>query len=107
MRRLEVLEYETRDSFGKTFDEAEALLCEQRPDVLHHHAIVDRVAHLCGFEDRVPRKSDLEVDLDRLRRDLFVAVKPDPGLQAELADENGIQGGRRERILELNSCREF
>jgi hypothetical protein len=61
--------------------------------VLHHHAIVDRVADLSGLENRVSRKSDLEVDLDRLRRDLFVAVKPDPGGQAQLADENGIQGG--------------
>jgi len=33
-----------------------------------------------------------------------VAVKPDPGLQAELADEDGVQGGA---FLGLNSCREF
>ena len=49
-------------------------------------------------------ESDFQIDLDGLRGDFLVAVKPDPGLQAELADEDGVQGGA---FLGLNSCREF
>src|SRR5712691_8343753 len=72
--RFEVLEYETCDSFGKVFDQTKALVCEQRTDLLHDHAIVDLVTHLSGPENRIPRKSDLEVDLDRLRCDHVMAV---------------------------------
>jgi hypothetical protein len=60
--------------------------------VLHYDAVVDGVRDLSRFENRVTRKSDLEVDLDRLRRDLFVAIEPDPRLKAQLTDENGVQG---------------
>src|SRR3989442_14920152 len=105
--RFEVLEYEICDSFGKVFDQAKALLCEQRTDVLHDHAIVDRVAHLSGLENGVPRESDLEVDLDRLWCDLFMAVEPDPCREGELADENSIQRGGCGGGFELNSSREI
>src|SRR2546426_2578311 len=105
--RFEVLEYEICDSFGKVFDQTKALLCEQRTDVLHDHAIVDRVAHLSGLENGVPRESDLEVDLDRLWCDLFMAVEADPCRQAQLAGENGIPGGRRGGGLEFKSCPAF
>ena len=89
-RRLEVLEQEAGDSLGKGLDEAEALFRQEGADVLHYDAVVDGVRDLSRLENRVTRKSDFEVDLDRLRRDLLVAIEPDPRLKAQLTDENGV-----------------
>lgn len=100
-RGLEVLEYEFRDMFGEVFDEAEALLCEQRSDMFHDHAVVDRVRDLSRLEHgSTGWQGDLKVNFDRLRSDFLVAVEPYPGLQPELADENGVQ----EWLPSLNSA---
>ena len=107
VRGLEVFHQETGDPLGEVFDETEALFRQQRADALGHHAVIDGIAHSPGPENGVPREVDLEIDLDGLRSDLFVAVKTDPCRQAQLADENDIQGGASRAGLELNSCREF
>src|SRR5581483_959096 len=90
--RAEVVDEQPRDALGEALDQAEALGREQRADALDRDAVVDRVLHAAAREHRVAGQRDLEVELDRLRRDLLVPVQADPRLELQLANEYGVHG---------------
>ena len=71
----------------------EAALGELAHDALDHLAVVHRVVDVVGAPDLVAGNADLDLHLERLRPLLFPLVDPDPGIDAELADEDRIHGG--------------
>jgi hypothetical protein len=89
-RTRELVENQPRKTLGETFHEPESLLREHVADALDHDAVVDGIGNLPGAEYGVSRQRDLDVELDRLRRDFLVAVQADPSFEPQFAYEYGV-----------------